>query len=481
MERTKIAELKVNTLSSIIGKVFRVFETRRANIHILRDETGSIEVIGGSNFAVGDVLCVIGRVREGEGIFQLYATEIRKLGKESAKQIIASIDASIEKNSEALSSKFLIEDRITKVMETQINDAAKRIRRAILTMRPILIRYHADADGICGALALKKGMEKLMRRENFGRELKRQIIRICQSNSAVYATSDALKDINLFSDSETKPFAIFIDCGANEDSKDALSLLKGAGFEILIIDHHPTFFPIEEYTSCFVSPWKYGGESDYSAGFLSGEISKRIENVEVDIFERISLIADKSRLIEENEELCKKGIVLDFLGIHSKFPSPLSFYENVLNDRELFDTIYAQATTKMERVKEGAKHYLKLKELSNGIRVYLVRLDKIVKKGEFPGKGKVCGKIHDELSSDLPTITIGCGGRIIIFRANQKAKESGFDATQLINELKNEITNGIDTGGGHSLAASLRINKGFGEIILEEILKKLEKLGAQSI
>lgn len=214
---------------------------------------------------------------------------------------------------------------------------------------------------------------------------------------------------------------------------------------------------------------------------MPGRLQKKVYNIKADEIQTLALIGDKSRLIDfENasEGLKKKALFLDFLGTYSKFPNTLEFYESVFNNQKVIDSLYSQAMSKIEASKKIAMEHMRIKDLENGFRLCLVRLDRAVKKGEFPGKGKLTSHIHDELKlkSNAPLITVGYGGTSINFRANREAKENGFDANKLIVNLKSELKNAIASGGGHDVAAGIKVNKGFGKIVLEEIVKNIEKI-----
>ena len=64
------------------------------------------------------------------------------------------------------------------------------------------------------------------------------------------------------------------------------------------------------------------------------------------------------------------------------------------------------------------------------------------------------------------------------FRANSAAKKAGFSATRIIAEIKAELTNAVDSGGGHDVAASIRANEGFLKIVLDEAVGKISQIPA---
>jgi len=170
--------------------------------------------------------------------------------------------------------------------------------------------------------------------------------------------------------------------------------------------------------------------------------------------------------------------VLDFVASSSDFAESLELYYSILKDQNKIESIYKRAMKKIELVKKDAARYSKLKEFDNGFKLVLLRLDKF-RTGKFPGRGKITGEVHDDFDKKLnaPLVTVGYGERMMHFRANRKAKEAGFNANQLISELKSEMKGAVDSGGGHDVAAGLRVNEGFDKMVLEEIAKKVERIG----
>lgn len=360
----------------------------------------------------------------------------------------------------------LIKDAVMNTLSPSILHAASLIRNAVEEGKQILLRFHYDADGISGALALKKAINALNPAYKFF---------AFQNNGAVYDKKDAMHDIALLSAKGGKALILLLDFSASEESKEALATLANSGFDILIIDHHPPA-DVKKYAKLFVSPWNAGGGSDYTAGMLAGEVAKNIADVEVSELQKISIAGDRSCLLRLPPEYENKATALDFLSC-SKSKNPLESYERTLSDKVLFSQAYREAREKLENAKKLARVTTKMKMLGK-FTVCIVRLDKIVKKGEFPSDGRACGQAHDELSSrtDSPLITIGHRHNTIAIRANSKAKEAGFSAPKIISELKSELTNAIESGGGHHVAAGIRVKEGFRKIVLEELLKKIEKI-----
>ena len=370
----------------------------------------------------------------------------------------------------------LIDDEVMRRLGLFFEKAAGLLRGAVRSGSPILIRFNNDADGVSGGLLISRALVRLG-----ARPLDRQ------NNSALYAYGDASVDINALRNisEEKKPVIVIIDFGANEESVEALELLHSAGAAIVIIDHHPPARRAVELADAFVSPWAVeGGNSNYTAGLLAGEVAGRLGEEEVVQLQLVSLIGDRSRLIDQTaqpHELRRIAMVFDYISADPRLPQTLEFYEQVLGNKRKTDSLLSQASAKMAKALELARAHSRKRRLPNGIFLAVINLDKVLRPGEFPPKGKVVGTLHDELveREKGPVIAIGHGERIISIRANPEAVRAGFRASHVIAELKEELTNAIESGGGHDVAASIRVNEGFGKLVLDELLRKIGELPRQ--
>jgi RecJ-like exonuclease len=362
-------------------------------------------------------------------------------------------------------------------MKADFESAAEMIKKSVAASSPILLRYHGDCDGICAALSFYLSIHGIVGERGW-QEYRKKLL-IFKNPSAIYEVRSVLDDLELIRhmQSSATPLAILTDFSVNSESSDSIGALRKAGFDILIADHHPIIPEIGQIATLLVSPWRHGGNSDYSAGLIAGEIAKRVKPFDgLEELQKVALVGDKSKLILQSEErLKRKALVLDFVASSSDFAESLELYYSILNDSKNVESIHKRAMKKIELAKKDAMKYVKLKEFDNGFKLVLLRFDRL-KSGEFPGKGKLCGEVHDEFDKKLgaPLVTVGYGDRMMHFRANSKAREAGFNANRLIGELKSEISDAIESGGGHDVAAGLRVNQGFNRMVLEEIIKKIE-------
>ncbi len=466
MQVAAIADLNDCPEASVSGRVIRTFEAKGSFYSTVLDDSGKVKICSDEQQRVGSLVTATGKVSKHGTSLEMEAREVVLLS-EGQEELARRIDAFVESRCRPVEAPMLIQDGITKSLQHLVLECAVRLLRASFLFRPIVARYHGDADGIAGALALSRAITS-----RGGRFVS------SQNPQTVYEVPDAIRDINLvrsFGESTLGPLAVMVDSGSGEESADAIGLLKGAGFEVVLIDHHPLSAQVSENADCILSPMLVGATSYYTAGLLAGEVARAIGGPDPSELQRISLAGDKSGLVVLDQECKKKALALDYLGKYSKFQSNLEFYESVLSNEKMLASVQDQARQKLEKAVRLARESLKVKELRNGVRLCTVNLDKAFKPGSFPGKGILCGALHDQVASEMkgPIVTVGYSGRLVSMRANAEARERGFDANEMINQIKRELINSIESGGGHDVAASVHVSEGFENIVLEEVFRHI--------
>jgi RecJ-like exonuclease len=350
----------------------------------------------------------------------------------------------------------MVDDDVVKKLMPRIRKLAERLIEAKLNNTFILLRFHHDADGIAGALALSEVLR----------------FQAYQQNSAVYSVKDAVKDLSSLSHEE-KPLAVLLDFGMNRESEEGLRLLKAAGVELMIVDHHPPSGDAVSMADYALTPWeasKAANTSRYVAGYLASEIARAM-GAETERYARIACAGDRSTLLEASESDGKTALVLDYLAAHSGFGNNLRFYKNVLNKEELFTSIAGQAQESIDEAADkalaGAKH---TKE--GAVRICIFSLANVVRKGEWPPSGKVTTRVFDKLKDGGPLLCMGYTDRSIIMRLNDGAMEAGLSATLLAEKVKGSMADFVDGGGGHAKAGALRAKQGFVKDVLNELVRE---------
>ncbi len=469
MERLPISEISEGIECRIEGKVVRTFEAYDSFMATVLDDTGKAIISSEAPFSLGSIVFARGLVSRRAGILGLAVQESGFL-QEGQEEFSRRIEAFVDSKTRPVEAQPIINDGIMKGLKPAIEEAARRILRARFLLRPIILRYHSDADGICAGLALHESLGKCE-----GRFLS------VQNAHSIYDLSDAFRDINSvrsFAESAGPPLLILADLGSSPESVDAFGVVRGTGFETLVIDHHPISQTVFESIDFVLSPMIAGATSYYTAGLLAGEVGKAMGGPDPSELQRISLAGDKSGLAGPNPDASRKALALDYLGRYSKFQNTLEFYGSALRNEGMLSSIHSQANAKMKAAARIAKESLKVKELQNGFRLCTVDLQRAFKPGSFPGKGALCGEIHDGMSAEMngPLVTIGYSGRLISIRANGEARERGFDANEIINSIRRELVNAIESGGGHDVAASVHVYDGFESIFLEELVRHIGEL-----
>ena len=354
-------------------------------------------------------------------------------------------------------------------MDKLFEQAAVKIKRAIFLHQPIILRHDNDSDGLCAALALHKSISGALH------------LKVIAQEWPLYKTLDAeadLRYLNSFEAEYLNPILICADFGANPESINGYTLIKKekAGFEIIVIDHHPMQEPkVKELIDVLVSPWVFGTGSSYATGLLASEISQRISDVDVKRYANIALFADRSKLVKWTKEGEKYSMALEYLISTSKFPQTIETFSKVIDDEETLDLAYAQAQEKVGDMLNRLKGFTKTKRYGI-ITAFVINTDKLSIKGQFPRKGVITSFAADYLGKNNPepVITVGYSQRNMNMRLNPAALKAGINCSDIVVKVKEALGDAIEGGGGHPGASALRVRIGFSKIALDQLLKEVK-------
>lgn len=420
--------------------------------YTLTDGEGEIEFESGSFFEYGQELMVSGSAYNDRGFMKLKVSSLEK-----TSGIYESVIGRVEANAKLFDVALLAEGSAVEKLKPKIEECARKLLGARKLGRHVLLRFHNDADGIAGALALTRVVRAYT----------------SQQNSANYTPFDAMRDIGNLQ-GQKKPLVILLDFGCGIESAEGLSVLKASGAEVMIIDHHPNEGKAERNSHVLLSPWTVDSSAEasfYTAGYLAVEVARACGEDAASLAP-IACAGDKSPILPVSDTEREVALVLDYMATYSGFGNKLDFYKNALENRELYASVLVQAREALDRISEDVQKNMK-KKLEGAVSVYVVDTEK-VKSREFPGKGKITTRGF-ELVGDAPAVVLGVWKNGLSFRINSGAVEKGVKADSIIASLKEEMGDFIEGGGGHARAASLRIKEGFVDSVVEKILEKVRE------
>src|SRR5690606_24307149 len=154
----------------IKGEVIQVKQTGGPTIFTLADDSGLVfcaafERAGVRAYADIDsdmMVRVIGEVSLRNNQVQVEIKSMKRLWGGDASVVKDQIEKAIDLRAEPAQTEFLVKSEILDRLRPAMKAVAKEIRRAVLKSRPIVVRHHADADGISAAVAIEMAILPLI-------------------------------------------------------------------------------------------------------------------------------------------------------------------------------------------------------------------------------------------------------------------------------------------------------------------------------
>lgn len=350
-------------------------------------------------------------------------------------------------------------------MRKRLEETAVFLVKRILSGAPLIVRFHNDADGSSGAYALYRALKEL------GRE-----ILICGSfpitwkmhRGVAYDKESAEQDIltanNL--ESASKPVLIIIDFGTSEESNVGIESVKDR-FEIIWLDHHP----IEQNfhgskLDHYINPWMFGGDSNYTAGFLACDFAGALAELDLSEERDASLIGDYSSFATKSEKGKRLALLLDMLTSDKRIAvssgssdlTPMDI-EQILSDKGRRDELTRYAVLKLdEAIDMGIRSIRQYK--SDVANVYLLDFENVRASDvtiKYPLPGRYASKLleHLETLSPKPCVLILHFGSFISVRVGKSVSDK-LDLIGAVRELRSNYSD-IVAAGGHRNAMSIKM------------------------
>ncbi|AKG91317.1 Archaea-specific RecJ-like exonuclease, contains DnaJ-type Zn finger domain [Geoglobus ahangari] len=496
----KISQLDgaVGKMIEVRGKVEHVKLTGGPTIFTIADETG---LINAAAFEAGEraypeiepghVVRIIGIVKRRDVKLQLEVLEMERLLGKEASEIERLIERELERKAEPEFRGFMIESEVLERLKDGMMAVAKELKKAVLESRPIIIRHHWDADGVCGGVALEIALLDYIEKVHPDPDAKNYLVRRKVSRAPFYELEDVVKDLDESLEDMAKfgdkiPLVVLVDNGSGHEDIPAVEQMLIFGADVITVDHHFPDDEVDSYLLHHVNPYKVGGDSNYTSGVLCTEIARMITDRDLKTLPAVSVVADRAegeveRYVElsgyDREMLYNIGLALEFEGFFLRFRPASQIIHEILGfgrkDRmhRLISTLSSHAKKAIEENVKTAMDGVRVQILPNGIALAALDIENYAKKFTFPPPGKLTGEVHDRLKSKYERIvTIGYGPDFAVIRSEGVS----LDIPRIVRELQEEINAGVD-GGGHLVVGSLK----FIQAKRKEVLAKLAaKIGS---
>lgn len=455
-------------------------------IYSVSDGYGSADaVIKECEFETDDVVEISGPVNERAGKLQI---ELKRID-------LAKIDFSsiIEKNSKPVERDFSIKSERLEKMKPLFYKVAQRIRKAILENQSIMIRHHADSDGINAGLAIEQSCRGFM--EKIGINSEFNLYR-SPSKAPFYEISDVFRDVVLTKrliegHGQKKPLVLVLDNGSTPEDVFGIRTLKSLGFEIIVIDHHNPVVVyegktlVDPYLSAHINPYIVGLDSQTCAGMLCYETARLIfEEYENPSIPAVAGISDRCRIQETEdyiiksgktrEELESIGTAVDFIAYNLKYDAGKGLFEELYANPEFVKIIIEEVNKGIENQLQSTMPYLRTQEIE-GVTFSTIDLEKYTMRFKYPTPGKVIGLLHDQVTigkENLPIISLGVLSDMVIVRATKPI----LPVDKMIKTLKKELPYAHIEGGGHECAGAIKFVSAHQEAVVENIRNQVKKL-----
>jgi len=496
--RISDAENYTGKLVGVMGKVTHIKVTAGPTIFTILDEDGIIYAAafeGGERaypeVNTSDIVKIIGIVKRRDIDLQIEVLEMERLLGEEAYRINKRIEDEIDRKCEPPYIEFLIESDVLEKLRDEMIKVAKELRKAVFESRPIIIRHHWDADGICGGVAIEKALLSFIEK-NAGSEMK-HLVKRKVSRAPFYELEDVVKDLDESLDDSEKfgdkiPIVVLVDNGSGVEDIPAIEQFLTFGADIITIDHHFPDDKVDSYLFYHVNPYKVGGDSNYTAGILCTEISRMIDDIPgIEFLAAVSVVGDRScgeveKYIEiagaDREELIKTALAIEFEAFYLRFRSASQVIHEILGfgrkdrQKKLVNMLSGYAKEGIEAQVKTAMEGLKLQTLSNGVVLAAIDVENYAKRFTFPPPGKLTGEVHDRLKKEYnKLVTIGYGPDFAVIRSEGVE----LDIPRFVAELSGEINAGIE-GGGHLVVGSIKFIPAKRKDVLSRLAAKISTL-----
>jgi RecJ-like exonuclease len=503
------------------GRIVQVKQTGGPTLFFVADGTGVVPCAAFERAGVraypeldlGDLVHAVGRVEDTGHGRQVEADAITALEGEALETARERYETALEANEAPADVEPLVEWEPLDQLRGDLEAVAGRLRRAVLEGRPVVIRHHADTDGIAAGVALETAVESFVAETHADPDAPRHLVKRLPSKAPYYEVEDATRDLghalsNRERHGQQLPLFVMVDNGSTEEDTPAYRHLRAYDIPVIVVDHHhPDPEAVEPFVAEHMNPYLVGDDYRVTVGMLSVEIARLIDPELTERFRHVPAVAglaDRSSadamaaylaLAEEagyDEDRCEAiGDALDYAAYWLRYDAGHGVIQDVLDvaghhDRHqaLVDLLQSRAHAAIRRQLDGALKHLDETTLDSGVRLVRVDMDRHAHRFTYPAPGTTTGAIHDHVVRETgePVITVGYGPDFAVLRSDGVR----LDIPRMVEDLNAELAGAGVSGGGHLVVGSIRFVEGMREAVLDALVDEMaeaeidESLGAAS-
>ncbi|HJJ46366.1 MAG TPA: OB-fold nucleic acid binding domain-containing protein, partial [Methanocorpusculum sp.] len=204
---TRLSDLlnKVGRNVTIEAEVVQIKQTSGPTIFTVCDESSTEDAAAFTEAGVrsypdvqlGDIVRIHGESNKRNNQVQIEVDSLIVLKGDEADMVRARIVAALEARAEPPEIQPLIDSDILRALWPEMRKFAKIVRRAVLTQQPIILRHHADADGICAAVSVETAVLKFIRANGGDPDMDNFLFRRNPSKAPFYEIEDVTRDLDM--------------------------------------------------------------------------------------------------------------------------------------------------------------------------------------------------------------------------------------------------------------------------------------------
>ncbi len=498
---------KLGKTVAIEGEIAQIKQTSGPTIFTIVDETGTqngaafIEagVRAYPEAELGNMVKLIGEVMMRNGQLQIEVDGLSILTDEEAAVVKVRIEKALDLRSEPENVPLLVPSEVMEKLRPEMKKVAKIIRKAVFTSQPIILRHHADADGICSAVAIEQAVVSLIRESGGDFDAEYFLFKRAPSKAPFYEIEDITRDLDFSLKDHVRfgqkmPLVILTDNGSTEEDEPSYKIASVYDIPFVVIDHHHPDTSIDKYLQAHVNPYHVGGDFGITAGMLGTEVARLI-NPKVESLIRhlpaVAAVGDRSEaperalylaLVRDNftEQHCKDiALALDYEQFWLRFNDGREIVKDILNltgnterHKKLLTLLIDGANTMIADQMSACMAHVDPRVLKNDARLFLLDVEIHAHKFTFPPPGKTSGEVHDRLCQQnvgKPVVTIGFGPDFAVLRSRGVL----MNIPKMVRELRVEIPGGGISGGGHLVVGSIKFVEGMRSVVIEALIDKI--------